>query len=81
METVRLEVDVEDCGAVGLMDWDGDDLGDVVGSVALVTVWKAMAELAILYQHGEGIPFTVTVADHDPGADLDGYEGSTTAAQ
>ncbi|SDM33638.1 hypothetical protein SAMN05421874_1564 [Nonomuraea maritima] len=74
METVRLEVDVEDCGAVRLMDGDGDAVGDVVGSVALVTVWKVMAELAIMYQHGRGIPFTVTVADHDPGADLDGYE-------
>ncbi|MEU9837410.1 hypothetical protein AB0D67_38245 [Streptosporangium sp. NPDC048047] len=73
-ETVRVEVDVEDCSTVLLTDWDGDDAGDVVWSVALVTVWKAMAELSIVYQHGKGIPFTVTIADHDPGADLDGYE-------
>ncbi|TDD46146.1 hypothetical protein E1286_21895 [Nonomuraea terrae] len=73
-ETVRAEVDVEDCSTVLLTDWDGDDAGDVVWSVALVTVRKAMAELSIVYQHGDGIPFTVTIADHDPGADLDGYE-------
>ncbi|MER6002013.1 hypothetical protein ABT120_25810 [Nonomuraea angiospora] len=75
-ETVQVEVDVEDCSTVFLMngDWDGDDAGDVERSVALVTVRKAMAELAISYQHGDGIPLTVTVADHDPGADLDGYE-------
>ena len=27
-----------------------------------------------MYQHGDGIPFTVTIADHDPGADLNRYE-------
>ncbi|MEO3801996.1 hypothetical protein [Nonomuraea sp. B1E8] len=75
-ETVRAEVDVEDCSTVFLMDgdWDGDDVCDVEQSVALITVRKAVAELSIFYQHGDGIPFTVTIADHDPGADLDGYE-------
>ncbi|NRQ36306.1 hypothetical protein HII36_31395 [Nonomuraea sp. NN258] len=73
-ETVRVEVDVEDCGAVYLLDGDGSDPGDVEQEVPLVRVGKAMAELAIMYQGGDGIPIKVTVADHDPGADLDGYE-------
>src|SRR5262249_17564171 len=73
-ETVRVEVDVEDCGIVGLFDGGCDDGGDPGQSVALVKGWKAMADLVVAHQHANGLPFTVTVADHDPGADLDGYE-------
>ncbi|WP_344317153.1 hypothetical protein [Acrocarpospora pleiomorpha] len=73
-ETVQVEVDVEDCSTVFLIDGDGDEAGEVEQSVALVQVRQAVAELSIIYQGADGLPFTVTVADHDPGADLDGYE-------
>src|SRR5262245_14751246 len=72
--TVRVEVDVEDCGTVLLFDGDTVEESDVEQSIVLVKARGAMVELAIIEQGGDDIPITVTVADHDPGPDLDGYE-------
>jgi hypothetical protein len=73
-----MHVEVEDCGQVYLMD-RGDykaaggpsvSRAQTAGLVKLEE--RGLASLNIATQWGE-IPFTVTVADRDPGADLDGY--------
>ena len=79
MHTKRMDVEVEDCGQVYLLDrgdYEATDRPDdpPTHSVGLIKVeGRGVAILDIATQWGM-IPFTVTVADRDPGADLDGYE-------
>ncbi|MFI6396152.1 hypothetical protein [Nonomuraea sp. NPDC050540] len=77
--TKRMDVEVEDCGQVYLMDrgdyeaagMPADPRTHSAGLIKLEE--RGLASLNIATQWGE-IPFTVTAADRDPGADLDGYE-------
>ncbi|MGW4470610.1 hypothetical protein ACWENQ_13135 [Nonomuraea sp. NPDC004354] len=79
VRTRRMDVEVEDCGQVYLMDrgdykaTDGsnDSRAHSIGLMKLEE--RGLVSLNIATQWGE-IPFTVTAADRDPGADLDGYE-------
>lgn len=70
---------MEDCGQVYLLDrgdYEAADRpdGSSTHSAGLIKAAKrGVVRLGIATQWGE-IPFTVTVADRDPGADLDGYE-------
>ncbi|WP_336208581.1 hypothetical protein [Nonomuraea sp. LPB2021202275-12-8] len=79
MHTKRMDVEVEDCGLVYLLDrgdYGAADKSDEspAHSVGLVEVkQRGVVRLHIAPQWGL-IPFTVAVADRDPGADLDGYE-------
>ncbi|MEV0194887.1 hypothetical protein [Nonomuraea sp. NPDC050691] len=77
--TKRMEVEVEDCGQVYVLDRGNHEAADrpddsPTHSIGLIKKEsRGIAGLRIAAQWGE-IPFTVTVADRDPGADLDGYE-------
>ncbi|MEV4370053.1 hypothetical protein AB0J71_23490 [Nonomuraea sp. NPDC049637] len=77
--TKRIDVEVADCGQVYLLDEgdhepNGRPADSPAHSVGLVTAeGRGFASLNIATLWGL-IPFTVTVADQDPGADLDGYE-------
>ncbi|MEV0975157.1 hypothetical protein [Microtetraspora glauca] len=79
VHTKRMDVEVEDCGQVYLLDrgdYEAADRpdGSPTHSVGLIKVeGRGVATLDIATQWGV-IPFTVTVADRDPGSDLDGYE-------
>ncbi|WP_327586095.1 hypothetical protein OHA25_03010 [Nonomuraea sp. NBC_00507] len=79
VHTKRMDVEVEDCGQVYLLDRGDYEVADRPDgspslSVGLINVeGRGVARLNIATQWGV-IPFTVTVADRDPGADLDGYE-------
>ncbi|MET8862655.1 hypothetical protein ABZW11_06825 [Nonomuraea sp. NPDC004580] len=72
--TVRLTVDVQDCGVAHLLDKELDRYADVPAqSMGLVEVKQGCATLQITHQWGPA-SFTVTVAGRDPGADLATYE-------
>ncbi|MFD9949936.1 hypothetical protein ACFWYW_20310 [Nonomuraea sp. NPDC059023] len=75
VRTRRMVVEVEDCGQVYLMDRgdykSADSRTHTAGLIKLEE--RGLASLNIATQWGD-IPFTVTAADRDPGADLDGYE-------
>ncbi|GAB1822844.1 hypothetical protein HerbRD11066_60080 [Herbidospora sp. RD11066] len=73
MQTLRFELHVEDCGQVHLLEYDLGDTSNGEQNVAYVEVRSGIADFWISTQWGD-IPFTVTVADRDPGADLDGYD-------
>ncbi|MFD0884728.1 hypothetical protein ACFQ08_09225 [Streptosporangium algeriense] len=85
MHTRRVEVDVEDCGRVHLLDEEyhraaGDTDDSTPRSLgSLIRVEGGVVDLGIALQWGE-VPFTVTVSDQDPGADLDGYEDVAEAS-
>ncbi|MEU3163796.1 hypothetical protein [Streptosporangium sp. NPDC006930] len=79
VHTKQMEVEVEDCGSVYLLDRE-DYEADVglddspTNSIGLIEVeGKGIACLNIAAQCGE-VSFTVAVADRDPGAHFDGYE-------
>ncbi|MEV0201101.1 hypothetical protein [Nonomuraea sp. NPDC050691] len=71
--TVRLTVEVADCGVAGLGD---KELGEApeapVQSAAIIEAEKGWVTLHITHQWGPA-DFTVTVAERDPGADLATY--------
>ncbi|MFI7617285.1 hypothetical protein ACIBP6_39285 [Nonomuraea terrae] len=71
----RMDVEVEDCGQIHLLDNGGEGSDDFPShSVGLIAMeGRGFASMHIALQWGV-IPFTVAVADRDPGADLDGYE-------
>jgi hypothetical protein len=72
--TVRLELDVQDCGRAHLMDRElGADAATPAQSTEIIEVEHGCANLRITHQWGPA-RFTVTVADRDPGADLTGFE-------
>ncbi|NUW42938.1 hypothetical protein [Nonomuraea rhodomycinica] len=72
--TVRLTVEVQDCGIVFLSDREPGGYADAPArSIALIEVKKGWATLHITHQSGPA-NFTVTIADRDPGADLADYE-------
>ncbi|GIH28142.1 hypothetical protein Aph01nite_64520 [Acrocarpospora phusangensis] len=79
MRTKRMDVEVEDCGQVYLLDQGNHEAAgrpedSPAQSIGLINVeGRGIASLNIATQWGT-IPFTVTVADRDPGADFDGYE-------
>ncbi|MEU8320527.1 hypothetical protein AB0C33_19400 [Nonomuraea sp. NPDC048881] len=75
VHTEQLDVYVADCGVIYLLDEEGYDAPGVPeDSIGLVQVEAAgVVCLHIAAQAGE-VPFTVAVADRDPGARLDGYE-------
>ncbi|WP_062345305.1 hypothetical protein [Herbidospora yilanensis] len=73
IQTLRLELHVEDCGQVHLLEHDLGETPNTGQEVAYVEVRSGIADIWISTQWGR-IPFTVTVADRDPGADLDGYD-------
>ncbi|MGV9309622.1 hypothetical protein [Nonomuraea sp. NPDC003727] len=79
VHTKRMDVEVEDCGQVYLLDrgdYEAADRPDdsPTHSIGLIKVkGRGVASLNIATQWGV-IPFTVTVADRGPGADFDGYE-------
>ncbi|MDR8407252.1 hypothetical protein MTP10_00680 [Nonomuraea sp. 3-1Str] len=79
VRTKRMEVEVEDCGRVYLMDRgdyeaaDGSSDSQTHAPGLMRSEGRGLASLNIATQWGD-IPFTVTAADRDPGADLDGYE-------
>ncbi|MFI6910512.1 hypothetical protein ACIBKY_55360 [Nonomuraea sp. NPDC050394] len=79
VRTIRVDVEVEDCGQVYLMDRGDFETTDLPADARIHSAGRVRLEqrgllsLNIATQWGE-IPFTVTVADRDPGADLDGYE-------
>lgn len=74
-----MNVDVEDCGQVHLVDRGrlavaGTSSDSRTHSAGITRLEKrGFVNLDIATQWGD-IPFTVTVADRDPGAGLDGYE-------
>jgi hypothetical protein len=79
VHTQRMEVEVGNTGRVYLLD-EGRHEASVglddspTQSVGLIKVEeRGIACLNIVLQWGV-VPFTVAVADRDPGADLDGYE-------
>lgn len=82
MRTIRMDVEVEDCGQVYLLDRGDHGTSDRTDdppahSVGLIRMQgRGIAILNIATQWGT-IPFTVTVADRDPGADLGDYEDIT----
>ncbi|MGI5489675.1 hypothetical protein [Microtetraspora malaysiensis] len=72
--TVRLEVDVQDCGIAHLADQGWDQYPETPAqSAGIIEVAKRYVALEITHQWGPA-NFTVTIADRDPGADLTGYE-------
>ncbi|MGW2216622.1 hypothetical protein ACWCSD_16680 [Nonomuraea sp. NPDC001684] len=72
--TVRLTVDVSDCGIAGLQDRDLEGYADTPAqSVGFIEVEQGWVTLHITHQCGPA-DFTVTIADQDPGADLATYE-------
>ncbi|MEV4458472.1 hypothetical protein [Microbispora sp. NPDC049633] len=72
--TVRLQVEVEDCGIAYLADAEfKEDVKAPVQSARIIEVDKGYATLHITHQWGPA-DFTVTVADRDPGADREVYE-------
>src|SRR5688572_10606667 len=79
VHTQRMEVEVEDCSSVYLLD--REDYGAGAGSddspthsIGLIKVERrGMACLNIAVQWGV-VDFTVAVADRDPGAHFEGYE-------
>ncbi|MFD1938787.1 hypothetical protein ACFSKW_45740 [Nonomuraea mangrovi] len=72
--TVRLTVEVADCGIAGLQDKELDGYADTPAqSVGFIEVEKGWVALHITHQCGPA-DFTVTIADRDPGADLAIYE-------
>jgi hypothetical protein len=79
MHTMRMDVEVEDCGQVYLLDQGDYGAADrqddsPAHSIGLIEMEeRGIASLNIATQWGV-IPFTVTIADRDPGADLDSYE-------
>ncbi|MFI6926675.1 hypothetical protein ACIBIZ_42550 [Nonomuraea spiralis] len=75
--TVRLTVEVSDCGIAGLGDKDLDGCADTpVQSAGFIEVEQGWVTLHITHQCGPA-DFTVTIADRDPGADLATYEDIT----
>ncbi|MGW5259962.1 hypothetical protein ACWEQG_03255 [Microbispora sp. NPDC004025] len=72
--TVRLQVEVEDCGVAYLADDEfSEGVETPAQSARIIEVEKGFATLHITHQWGPA-HFTVTVADRDPGADREGYE-------
>ncbi|MEN3535743.1 hypothetical protein AAH991_11565 [Microbispora sp. ZYX-F-249] len=72
--TVRLQVEVEDCGTAYLADGESiEDVETPAHSAGIIEVEKSCVTLRITHQWGPA-DFTVTVADRDPGADREGYE-------
>lgn len=72
--TLRINLPVEDCGVVYLLDEDPEQVGgSPYPSRSLIGTGRGSATLEIATQWGD-IPFTVCVAGRDPGADVDGYE-------
>ncbi|WP_329426969.1 hypothetical protein OG339_42695 [Streptosporangium sp. NBC_01495] len=72
--TVRLQIEVEDCGIAYLTDRERRAYaGQPAQSAGIIKVEKDHATIHINDQWGPA-DFTVTVADRDPGADLIGYE-------
>ena len=66
--TVRLQVEVEDCGVAYLADDEfSEDVETPAQSARIIEVEKGFATLHITHQWGPA-EFTVTVADRDPGA-------------
>ncbi|MFF3440600.1 hypothetical protein [Streptosporangium sp. NPDC002721] len=72
--TVRLQIEVEDCGIVYLADKElRGYAGTPAQSTGIIKTVEGHATLRIAPQWGPA-DFTVTIADRDPGADLAGYE-------
>jgi hypothetical protein len=72
--TVRLTVEIQDCGIAYLADKELNGYAEQPAhSAGLIKVEKGYVTLHITHQWGPA-NFTVTVADRDPGADLAGYE-------
>ncbi|GIH25151.1 hypothetical protein Aph01nite_34610 [Acrocarpospora phusangensis] len=72
--TVRLTVEVQDCGIAHLLDKDPGGYADTPAqSIGFIAVEQGCVTLHITHQWGPA-NFTVTIADRDPGADLAGYE-------
>ncbi|MFI6708397.1 hypothetical protein ACIBF7_18310 [Nonomuraea sp. NPDC050478] len=72
--TVRVTVEVADCGIAGLQDREPDGYAETPAqSVGIIEVEKGWVTLHITHQWGPA-DFTVTIADRDPGADLATYE-------
>ncbi|MDA0633058.1 hypothetical protein OUY22_06465 [Nonomuraea sp. MCN248] len=72
--TVRLTVEVQNCGIAYLLDKEPGGYADTPAqSIALIEVEQGCANLRITHQWGPA-NFTVTIADRDPGADLAAYE-------
>ncbi|WP_156045321.1 hypothetical protein [Herbidospora cretacea] len=75
MQTVQLELDVEDCGMVHLLEQDGGESPTPARRFGDIEIREGLVDLLISTQWGDGIPFTVTVADRDPG--IGDYEDIT----
>ncbi|MFD1940369.1 hypothetical protein ACFSKW_53825 [Nonomuraea mangrovi] len=74
VQTVRLTVEVQDCGVAHLLDKESGGYVDAPAqSIGFVKVEQGCVDLQITHQWGPA-DFTVTIADRDPGADLAGYE-------
>ncbi|GGS97392.1 hypothetical protein GCM10010156_64490 [Planobispora rosea] len=72
--TVRLTVEVQDCGIAHLLDKNPGGYGDTPAqSIGFIEVEQGCVNLHITHQWGPA-NFTVTVADQDPGAALAAYE-------
>ena len=72
--TVRLQVEVEDCGVAYLVDKGPGGYAETPAqSAGLIQVDSGHATIHITHQWGPA-DFTVTVADRDPGVDHEGYE-------
>lgn len=76
VHTKRVDVEVEDCGQVHFADQRYREAPD--GSVnhpvgTIIRGGRGFITLRVAPQWGT-VPFTVAVADRDPGADLEGYE-------
>ncbi|NUW31683.1 hypothetical protein HTZ77_09610 [Nonomuraea sp. SMC257] len=72
--TVRLTVEVQDCGIAHLLDKEPGGYADTPAqSVGFIEVEQGCVNLHITHQWGPA-NFTVTIAGHDPGADPAGYE-------
>ncbi|WP_061295092.1 hypothetical protein [Herbidospora cretacea] len=77
IQTLRLEFDVDDCSMVHLLEQDGGESPSPARRLGDVEIREGLVDLFISVQWGNGIPFTVTVADRDPGPGLDDYEDIT----
>ncbi|NAS25339.1 hypothetical protein GT755_27100 [Herbidospora sp. NEAU-GS84] len=77
IRTVQLELYVEDCSMVHLLEQDGGQSPNPARRFGDIEIREGVVDLVINTQWGDDIPFTVTVADRDPGAGLDDYEDIT----
>ncbi|MBX6386611.1 MAG: hypothetical protein IRZ07_27160 [Microbispora sp.] len=73
-QTVRLQVEVADCGIAYLADDEyREGMDTPAQSAGIIEVEEHCVTLYITHQWGPA-DFTVTIADRDPGPDREGYE-------